>query len=246
MRRCHIVGTFYPRPEKPKRGNFRFVVSTLLRRILGARSAHSNPTNGSHANAPATGREDGQHLQVHGFHPVPVGPVGAFRQPHLVHLLTNSRPVQVPESGQLGEHRPPSIAPLQFGQGRINLCRRVVKPGTGEQDSGSRGSTTRGSTFPFHDRAHLTAEAGVQSKPCALVPPMLQQVGNQAKAFALIQQISHFDAMRGQPHREEELHFLIIAHLSPLQSITLHTFSQPDTNPTQVKPSKIKASKTSV
>lgn len=61
-RNLHIVATFYPRPEKPKRGSFRYSAIWLLRRINVARKSHSYPTNGLQANPPRSRPQDGQHL----------------------------------------------------------------------------------------------------------------------------------------------------------------------------------------
>lgn len=41
-----IVVLFYRGPEKPKRGQFRFVAMWLLCRINVARKSHTDPTNG--------------------------------------------------------------------------------------------------------------------------------------------------------------------------------------------------------
>ncbi|MGE8385228.1 MAG: hypothetical protein ACN6PL_16320, partial [Pseudomonas putida] len=59
-----IVAPFYMPPEKPKRAYLRFSASALLRRIFGARSAHSDPTNGLLPDSASAGSKDGKHLQV--------------------------------------------------------------------------------------------------------------------------------------------------------------------------------------
>lgn len=76
-----IVVTFYRSPEKPKRGNLRFSASALLRRIFGARSAHTDTTNGLLPHPSSASSQDGKHLQVKGLDPVSVGTVASSARP---------------------------------------------------------------------------------------------------------------------------------------------------------------------
>ncbi len=161
MRRCHIVGTFYRRTAKPKRGDFRFVASTLLRRTFGARSAHTNPTNGIAPVRSCTAHQDPGDLQVQRSDPVPVGPLCVFLQPHLPHLLADGGSVDVAKNSQAGQDLPPSVAPGQLGHCRVDLRCGVIQPRPGDQDACPRSPSPRGQSLPLHDAAHLATQAGL-------------------------------------------------------------------------------------
>lgn len=100
-----------------------------------ARKSHTHPTNGLLANAASAGGQDGKHLQVKGLNPVSVGAVGVLSQPNLAHLLAHRGPIQVAQLGQLGQRSPARITPLQLDHCRVNLCCRVIKACTADQNS---------------------------------------------------------------------------------------------------------------